>query len=101
MTDQILTDVDLDDPPTDPPAGCEGPFLRTLSCQKFEQHRRSASGECSTCPAWRHCGGSTLARHGLATAMGLKVRETPYWQAFAKVMRSEREPDQREMEARR
>ncbi|MBV1854544.1 hypothetical protein [Catellatospora tritici] len=94
MTDQILTDVDLDDPPTDPPAGCEDPFLWELARRKFELHRRTGAGDCVTCPRWRRCGGSLLARDGLATAMGLKVRESPYWQAFAQIMRSDRERGQ-------
>ena len=95
MTEQILTDVDLDDPPADPPAGCEDPFLWGLAREKFELHRRCPSGECRTCPRWRYCGGSALARDGLATAMGVEVRESPYWRAFAHTMKADRDREAR------
>lgn len=88
MADHITEEVDLDNPPIDPPRGCADPDLWRLARSKYETHRRTPAGECVTCPRWQRCQGSPLARDGLLTAMGQTVRETPYWKAFASVMRS-------------
>lgn len=88
MADLLAVKVSLDDPPVQPPDGCPNPALWRLAREKFEAHGPNASGGCSTCPTWRRCSGLLLARDGLATAMGQNVKESPYWRAFAELMRS-------------
>lgn len=78
--------IDLDSPPVDPPDGCVNVRVWLLARRKFEEHRPTASGMCSSCPRWRNCTGSRLARLGLATAMGEKNSESEYWVAFAQIM---------------
>lgn len=86
MSEHITAAVDLDDPPLEPPETCVDTFLWRLARAKFEQHRRTPAGECSTCPRWKRCPGTALAKDGLATALGQAVKESPYWIAYGQVM---------------
>ncbi len=80
-----VADVDLDDPPVDPPKGCTDPALWRLARASFDQHRRSPAGECVTCPGWKACSGNSLARDGLTTAMGQESKNSAYWRAYAEL----------------
>lgn len=85
MHTETLIPIDLDDPPVDPPSECPNPILWRLAREKFEEHRRTSTGDCSTCPRWKRCSGTSLARDGLATAMGQTVKESAYWIAYSQV----------------
>lgn len=85
MHGQIMTAINLDDPPVDPPPGCADSFLWRLARERFEEHRPMATGECPTCPRWKRCPGTSLAKDGLATALGQTVKESPYWTAYGQV----------------
>lgn len=77
--------IDIDNPPVDPPDGCVNVRLWLLARRKFEEHRLSPSGACPTCPRWKSCPGTRLAKLGLATAMGETNAESEYWIAFAQI----------------
>lgn len=83
MSKQAIDEVDLDNPPFDPPEGCPQPVLWRLAREKYEQHRRKPSGECATCPRWKQRPGTGLAKDGLATALGITTQNSGYWRAFA------------------
>jgi hypothetical protein len=80
--------IDLDHPPVDPPEGCKDPVMWRLAREHFAMHEKTTGGQCRTCPGWRACPGTSLPRDGLATAMGLRVKESPYWTAFASIERT-------------
>ena len=80
--------IDLDDPPVDAPQGCTDPLMWRLARDLFAQHRRNHRGDCVTCPRWKVCPGPGLARDGLATALGMKVKESAYWIAYTSIMAS-------------
>jgi hypothetical protein len=77
--------IDLDDPPTEPPRDCADSVLWRLARAEFDKHRRSMAAECVTCPAWRACSGNSLARDGLATAMGHESKNSAYWRAYVEL----------------
>jgi hypothetical protein len=79
--------IGIDHPPVEPPAGCKDPVLWRLAREHFARHEKTDVGQCGTCPGWKTCPGTTLPRAGLATAMGLRVKESAYWTAFASIER--------------
>lgn len=85
MTTVVTATIDLDDPPVRPPAECVDPLMWRLARERFEQHRRGATGNCATCPPWRPCADLRLARDGLATALGVNTSQSPFWVAFTKI----------------
>lgn len=89
--------IDGDHPPVDPPEDCKDPVMWRLAREHFARHEKTSTGHCGTCPGWKSCPGTSLPRAGLATAMGWRVEESPYWTAFASIERTAqaRSPRQR------
>lgn len=80
-----IADINLDDPPVEPPEGCSRPDVWRLARSEYAKHRRNAARECVTCDRWRMCNRYRLAQQGLLTALGQTVRESGYWVALAEL----------------
>jgi len=78
--------LDLDRPPFEPPDGCIDPDIWVLARQVFARHDKTPTGECVSCPRWKTCPGNALARDGLATAMGRKVKDSAYWINYSAIV---------------
>jgi hypothetical protein len=87
MERQAPTEVDLERPSPEPPAGCLDPFLWRLAHEHFASHDADAEGHCRRCRTAAPCAGLVSARQGLATAVGEGNEMSDYWRAYALVRR--------------
>ncbi|MEV1290041.1 hypothetical protein [Micromonospora sp. NPDC049679] len=80
---------DVDDPPDDPPAGCQHRLLWRLARTLWDAHGRDAGGFCviTVCRRDNHlspCPAAQLAIEGMRTACGQSVETSPPWIAITR-----------------